>query len=222
MAGGTQRDRATERSSDRTTAHQQPGKDHKPSPSRYPPKELDAGHARMAAMPLTLTRRFSAVVMVGLTGAAPAVAQTPVAARNASVSQVSSWVLGPAACDDKPKEYILKYYSVRAPYPPAPLRCGTSTFGFIHLKERKRWDSEFDRSIQNTLLLGREGKKDGTSVTFVKEDLPPCPGHFRVVVEYKAYASGDQGIITAYHSDDPFTLSAEQSPQGHLAKQSSC
>lgn len=173
-------------------------------------------------MPLTLTRRFSAAVMVGLTGAAPAVVQTPVAAGSASVFQVSALAPGKDACDGKPKEYVVKTYTVRAPYAPAPLRCGTSTFGFIHLKERKRWNSEFDGSIQNTLLRGREGKKDGTSATFVLDDLPPCPGHFRVVVEYKSYDSGVQGIITAYHSDDPYTLSAEQLPQGHLAKQSSC
>lgn len=173
-------------------------------------------------MSLALTRRFSAVVMVGLTGVAPAAVQTPVAVGSRSVSQFSALTPGKDACDGKPKEYVVKTYTVRAPYAAAPLRCGTSAFGFIHLKERKRWNSEFDGSIQNTLLRGREGKKDGTSVTFVLDDLPPCSGHFRVVVEYKSYDSGVQGIITAYHSNDPSTLSVEPSPQLSLTEQSSC
>lgn len=174
-------------------------------------------------MPLTLAQRFGAVIVVGFTGAAPAVAQAPVAAGSVSVSRVSASTPSKDACNGKPKEHILKTYTVRT-YPPVPLRCGTvEGFGFNKLVAKGRWSSEFDEKIQETLLRGQEVQKSGTSHTFALGDLPPCPGHFRVVIEYKLYDSpGFQGVINAYHTDDPSTLLAEQSPQGYPAKQSPC
>lgn len=174
-------------------------------------------------MSLTLTQRFGAVMVVGFTGAALAVAQAPVAAGSVPVSQISASTPSNDACKGKPKEHILKTYTVRT-YPAVPLRCGTAAgFGFNKFVAKGRWNAEFDEKIQETLLRGQETQKNGTSHTFELDELPPCPGYFRVVIEYKLYDSpGFQGVINAYRNVDASTLSAEQSPQGYLAKQSPC
>ncbi|MGH3799868.1 MAG: hypothetical protein ACRDTD_07015 [Pseudonocardiaceae bacterium] len=176
-------------------------------------------------MLLTLTRRFrvvlhAGVVMVILTGAALAVAQAPVVARSISISEVSALAPSKDVCNGKSAGDVVKTYTPQAPYAAAPLRCGTSAFGFNHLKAR--WNSNFDESIQNTLSYAQKKEQSGSSVTFVLDELPPCPGTFRVVVEYASYGSGAKGIITAYHTSSPSTLLGEQSHRGDLAEQSPC
>ncbi len=150
----------------------------------------DLEHAKHdgAPQPLTFTRRFSAVVMVGFTGVALAVGAGTRGRWECAClpgQRLGSWQ---GCMQGQPKEHIVK-----------------------------------TQTIQDTLLRGREVQKSGTSHTFALDDLPPCPGHFRVVIDYKFYDSpGFQGVINAYHSDDPSTLSAGQSHQSNLAVQSPC
>jgi hypothetical protein len=134
-------------------------------------------------MSLTFTRRFSAVVMVGFTGVVLAVAQAPVAAGSVPVSQANASAPGQDACKGKPKGHIVKTYTLQAPYAPAPLRCGTSDWGFNHLK--KRWSSDFDDSIQAALTFA-EKKRDAREVGNL------CTGGI-AALSYGSFP-GDRGI----------------------------
>jgi hypothetical protein len=76
-------------------------------------------------------------------------AQAPVAAGSAPVSQVSASTPSNDACKGKPRGHIVKTYTAQALYPAVPLCCRTLRFGFNHLQER--WSSDFDESIQEKL-----------------------------------------------------------------------
>lgn len=106
-------------------------------------------------MPLKPVRIICAVIVLGLAGTG---ASATALAKEAHDYVLSGSAPGNNACKGKPKEYVLKIYKVKTS-PPVPLRCGTSAFGFNHLLARGRWGDEFDRSIQRTLLSGREVQK---------------------------------------------------------------
>lgn len=111
-------------------------------------------------------------------------------------------VLSPTACNGQTKGHIVKWYSPRVPYARVPLRCGTSGFGFNHIKA-SHWSPTLDFDIANTLRYFTSSVQQGSTTTaYILRDLAPCEGQFRVVVQYNSYGStGIKGIITAYHED---------------------
>ena len=82
------------------------------------------------------------------------------------------------------------------------LRCGNTSFGFVHLKPR--WNATFDSYIALTISRGEDVndvEQDGGSVIFALFD-DRCNELFRVVYNGGAYNGNGirpQGIITAYY-----------------------
>lgn len=152
------------------------------------------------------------LVMFSIVGAVPAAAQDAWGISGSQLALDSS----ADVCTGKAAGYVVKTYIPQSPYSPAPLRCGTAAYGFNHIKDR--WNSAFDQSIQDTLSNAQKKEQSGSSVTFVLDYLAPCPGSFRVVVEYSEYGSGPKGIITAYESSST-AIAAEQP---HLDKHAVC
>ncbi|MGQ0467899.1 MAG: hypothetical protein ACT4QG_21595 [Sporichthyaceae bacterium] len=129
----------------------------------------------------------------------PAVAMAQVAA---------SAPLNKAECDGKSPGHIVRSYAVKgSPFTTIPLRCGTTNgFGLLKiLTKHPETAATLDEDITRTLGdYDRAQQQAKTTVAYSKDDLPPCPGHFRVVVQYNSYGStGIKGIITAFHSDEP-------------------
>lgn len=87
-----------------------------------------------------------------------------------------------------------------------PLRCGTASgFGLLHFVHgHPEAIATLDADITRT-LAGWTGSRDqGSAKVYTLTDLPPCPGYYKVVVEYAGYGStGIKGVITAYHQDGP-------------------
>lgn len=82
------------------------------------------------------------------------------------------------------------------------LRCGTSSWGFVHIKSR--WNSTFDSMIALTIARGEKVndlQQDGGTKIFALFDNS-CHELFRVIYNGNAlYGTGvsPQGIITAYY-----------------------
>ena len=105
-------------------------------------------------------------------------------------------------CTGQASTHIVEWYSVEPPFRRAPLRCGTSSYGYNHIKSRFGQYPLFEANIQNTLQYPGSWTTSGTSVTFdaFAQGCGPQP-YFRVVVEYANYSDGNpKGIITAYYS----------------------
>lgn len=110
-----------------------------------------------------------------------------------------------AYCNGQPATHIVKTYAVVPPFLPAPMRCGTSAYGYNHIKSRYDSDPLFDFLISNTLQYPSWMSATGTSETFQTYALT-CGGgtYFRVVIEFARYADGKpKGLITAYYTNDP-------------------
>ncbi|MER8161164.1 hypothetical protein [Streptomyces sp. NPDC094472] len=147
------------------------------------------GHAGKA-----VTTAALAGVLLATTGAlAPAVAQDgrsaprPTADGNgaeAGVSDIS------ATCRNNGRNYAVRqYFRGPARY---TLRCGTSTWGWKHIKQR--WSRSFDNKISNAIATGRQ-----TVSTFSTWTLAPCSREtFRVKVGTPA---GINDVRTAYKVD---------------------
>lgn len=95
-------------------------------------------------------------------------------------------------CSGKPAAHIIKWYSEKDDTQ-EPLRCGTSRYGYNHIKAGHGFTSATDKQIANTLKNYTSVKNDSqTSQTFFLNG-------YRVVVEDKPFSDGyGQGIITAY------------------------
>lgn len=81
-----------------------------------------------------------------------------------------------------------------------PLRVGTSSWGYTHIKDKGRWNSSFDASIKNTLRYGTRVSDGGRAYHWWKvvSVNPDCtPKYMRVAVEF---GSKTQGVITAYYT----------------------
>lgn len=93
------------------------------------------------------------------------------------------------------------------------LRCGTATWGLVHLVARGRWNSTFDSMIALTIAQGEKVsdlQQDGGSRIFALFDSG-CHELFRVIYNGNAYNGNGvspQGVITAY---DP-TIGTAKSP----------
>jgi hypothetical protein len=115
-------------------------------------------------------------------------------------------VLSAEECAGKPKGRVVQWHSLgSSPFATIPLRCGAKgEFGLLKILG-KHPEPTLDADIADTLTnYDHEQQQSPTSVAYSRSDLPPCPGHFRVVVQFEGYGStGIKGIITAFHSPDP-------------------
>jgi hypothetical protein len=98
-------------------------------------------------------------------------------------------------CNGRSYKSIVKlYYRGHNPY---PLRCGTSSWGFNHIKGR--WDSSFDKEIAKTVAFGVH-TSNGRLDYYPYEACQSWT--FRVIYNLGAYNGNDvrpQGIITAHY-----------------------
>jgi hypothetical protein len=143
-------------------------------------------------------------VLVAVAAVTCASAQTSSAI--AAVAQPG--VLSAGDCAGKPKGQIVRWYRLGgSPFATIPLRCGEKNgFGLLKILHKHPENAPIlDENISDTLInYDHQQQQSPTSVAYSRSDLAPCPGHFRVVVQFKAYGStGMQGIITAFHSPDP-------------------
>lgn len=140
---------------------------------------------------MTALRRFARIAMVGslLAGAG-----LPLAAPTAQASVPTT------VCNGQSYQSLVKTYTYGAQQ--LALRCGTATWGFIHIKAR--WNAAFDSMIALTIARGEKVtdlQQDGGSVIFALFDNS-CHELFRVIYNGGAYNGNGvrpQGIITAYY-----------------------
>jgi len=125
------------------------------------------------------------IALAGTAGAVPAVAAT-------AQHQVISSGIYDKNCSGKPAAHIIKFYTEKDGTQ-VPLRCGTSGYGYTHIKNRHGFTSTTNSDISNTLEHYTSVKNDSqTSQTFFLNG-------YRVAVECKGFSDGyGQGIITAY------------------------
>lgn len=104
------------------------------------------------------------------------------------------------ACDGQSyTKLVANYHRGTALY---GMRCGTTSWGFIHVKPR--WNTTFDSNIALTISRGEDVadvEQDGGSVIFALFDNS-CNELFRVIYNGGAYNGNGirpQGIITAYY-----------------------
>jgi hypothetical protein len=97
-----------------------------------------------------------------------------------------------STCDGAASTKIVKIY-INSNDLAVILRCGTSTWGYRHIDQRRAdgFNNEIDEAIETTLALGARSS-EGTAVVYWFHG-------FRVVYETKLFNDGiQQGIITAY------------------------
>jgi hypothetical protein len=106
---------------------------------------------------------------------------------------------------------VKNYYRGSAP---RPLRCGTATWGFLHITHR--WNSAFDSGIALTISRGEEVgdlQQDGGSSIYALFDNK-CNEIFRVIYNGGAWRGATtvspQGIITAYGESSIITTAPEE------------
>jgi hypothetical protein len=104
-------------------------------------------------------------------------------------------------CDGRSHVSLVKTYTYGTQQ--LALRCGTSKWGFLHIKSR--WSATFDAMIALTIARGEKVsdlQQDGGSKIFALFD-GSCHELFRVIYNGGAlYGTGisPQGIITAFYS----------------------
>ncbi|WP_240116905.1 hypothetical protein [Streptomyces sp. MUM 2J] len=105
-----------------------------------------------------------------------------------------------AKCRSNSRNYILKKY-YRGPQF-FTLRCGTSTWGWKHIKQRHGWNSTMDRKISTAIFSGDPNGRGGYS-TYANQ----CPRveKFRTIIGTPA---GTNDLLTAYKVDQPAAASA--------------
>ncbi|HEY6798319.1 MAG TPA: hypothetical protein VI248_26875 [Kineosporiaceae bacterium] len=138
---------------------------------------------------------LAAISMAGLAGVSPAAASVPT-----------------SYCNGKSLQSVVKnYYRGSAP---RPLRCGTRTWGFLHITAR--WNSAFDAGIALTISRGEEVgdlQQDGGSSIYALFD-GQCNELFRVIYNGGAWRGtttvSPQGIITAYDKSSVITTTPER------------
>jgi hypothetical protein len=105
-----------------------------------------------------------------------------------------------AKCRNHSRTYVLKKY-YRGPQF-FTLRCGTSTWGWKHIKARHGWNSTMDRKINAAIWSGDPNGRGGYS-TYLNQ----CPRveKFRTIIGTPA---GTNDLLTAYKVDQPAVTGA--------------
>ncbi|MBC9731430.1 hypothetical protein H8R17_44515 [Streptomyces sp. TRM68367] len=82
------------------------------------------------------------------------------------------------------------------------MRCGTSTWGWKHIKARHGWNSTMDRKINAAIWSGDPNGRGGYS-TYLNQ----CPRveKFRTIIGTPA---GTNDLLTAYKVNQPAVASA--------------
>lgn len=123
----------------------------------------------------------------------------PTASSEATTHQSRAAGYFDAECDGAPPQKMIKFYDADDGelY---PLFCGTSRFGYHHIKDRHGFTEGTDNLIASTLLFPRHVDRQGTARIFERRfhSYPEPTVHYRVVAEQKPYAGWYQGVITAY------------------------
>ncbi|OKJ79418.1 hypothetical protein AMK32_31370 [Streptomyces sp. CB01883] len=95
------------------------------------------------------------------------------------------------------------------------LRCGSSTWGYRHLKKKGRWSTAFDRKIANTVQSGTI-TVDMPGRRIFDDILKQCPpkSRFKVVTNPGKMGRNPhinpQGIVTAYINPDKIGVAAKK------------
>ncbi|MGY4993292.1 hypothetical protein [Streptomyces sp. 900105245] len=137
----------------------------------------------------------------GTASAAPASGST--SGSGATVSAAASSF--DAKCRSHSRTYVLKKYYRRVPVGPPTfytLRCGTSTWGWKHIKLRHGWNSSMDRKISAAIGSGDPNGRGGYS-TYANQ----CPRieKFRTIL---GTPGGNNDLLTAYKVDQPAVAGA--------------
>lgn len=105
-------------------------------------------------------------------------------------------------CNGASSAKIALVYSYGVPYANKYLRCGTTGFGYNHIKSRWIADPNFSAYIRSTMQYGNTTQQGTATVFQCYSVVVNCRGvSFRVVYENSNYADGyDKGIITAYRN----------------------
>lgn len=114
----------------------------------------------------------------------------------AAPAQAAAAGIFDGVCDGKPAAHIIKFYPLKDGTQ-APLRCGTSRYGYIHIRDRHGFLAPTDGKIAYALKSHQSIREDSaTSTTYFSG---PRQSGYRAVVERKTFSDGrGQGIITAY------------------------
>ncbi|MFE5159295.1 hypothetical protein ACFRNT_12330 [Streptomyces sp. NPDC056697] len=145
---------------------------------------------------------FNASVKAALsTAAAMSALLIPAAGSASAASSASGETVGAAAaadsfeakCRSHSRTYVLKKY-YRGPQF-FTLRCGTSTWGWKHIKARHGWNSTMDRKIKAAIWSGDPNGRGGYSTYRIG-----CPRveKFRTIIGTPA---GTNDLLTAYKVD---------------------
>ncbi|WP_328666776.1 hypothetical protein OG905_07090 [Streptomyces sp. NBC_00322] len=146
-------------------------------------------------MRLNATRTIAALATAVATSAlvipaaSPATAATSSPAATSSSAEVVADSID-ATCRSHSRTYIVRtYYRGPGKY---TLRCGTSTWGWKHIKARHGWNSTMDRKISAAIWSGRPNGRGGYS-TYTNT----CPSieKFRTIIGTPA---GTNDLLTAY------------------------
>jgi hypothetical protein len=105
-----------------------------------------------------------------------------------------------AKCRSHSRTYVLKKYYRQVPVGPPTfitMRCGTSTWGWKHIKAGHGWNSTMDRKISAAIGTGDPNGRGGYS-TYTNQ----CPRveKFRTIFGTPA---GRGDLLTAYKVDQP-------------------
>ncbi|WP_330460653.1 hypothetical protein OIB37_29505 [Streptomyces sp. NBC_00820] len=110
-----------------------------------------------------------------------------------------------AKCRSHSRNYVLKKYYRQVPVGPpsfSTLRCGTSTWGWKHIKAGHGWNAAMDRKISAAIGSGDPNGRGGYS-TYANQ----CPRveKFRTILGTPA---GRNDLLTAYKVDRPAVAGA--------------
>jgi hypothetical protein len=149
---------------------------------------------------------FNTSVKAVLSAAAISALLIPAAASASAAPAASNKTVTAAAdsfdakCRSHSRTYVLKKY-YRGPQF-FTLRCGTSTWGWKHIKARHGWNSTMDRKIDAAIWSGDPNGRGGYS-TYLNQ----CPRveKFRTIIGTPA---GTNDLLTAYKVDQPAVASA--------------
>ncbi|WP_254792987.1 hypothetical protein [Streptomyces sp. CC77] len=133
----------------------------------------------------------AAAISVLLIPAAGSASATPSSVSGGTVTETAESF--DAKCRSNSRNYILKKYHRGPRF--FTLRCGTSTWGWKHIKLRHGWNSTMDRKIGAAIWSGDPNERGGYS-TYANQ----CPRveKFRTIIGTPA---GTNDLLTAYRVD---------------------
>jgi hypothetical protein len=144
--------------------------------------------------------------VLSLSGTATAAAPTP-GVRAVGIESIraadKALPLGMYNCAGRTQGYVLKNFQPHPPLLSFPMRCGTSSWGYLHVQSR--YNSVFEGLIQQTITSPTNEYLQGTNTRVFDKRFGCCtvPAAFRVVWDQGKYTldGRSRGLITAYPID---------------------